>query len=306
MRISKSGLPETYPAILSLSRKTLIAVLLIVGTCGISLGQTALDPDAAFLPSPVRVVSTVPKNGDQNPYGVAFVPNNFQTGTGSLAHGDILVSNWNNSSNLQGTGTTIVRVPANGHAPSTFFQGKAGLGLTTALGVLQYGFVLVGNSPTTDGTTATAKPGSLLVINSKGQLLQTFTNLSIQAPWDMAVVDNGDQAYVFLSNVFTGSITRLNFTVTPAKLTLVSTQTIASGYFVSGNPATVFIAPTGLAFDPVHNLLYVASTGDNAVFAISDATTRTTDGGSGLIVYQDDVHLHGALGSRYLRMATCW
>jgi DNA-binding beta-propeller fold protein YncE len=295
MRINESYALKPRQKIVSVSLTILTAVLLLVVAFGTSAAQTTIDPDAAFLPSPVRVVSTVPKNGDQNPYGVAFVPNNFQTGTGALAHGDILVSNWNNSSNLQGTGTTIVRVPPTGN-PSTFFQGKAGLGLTTALGILQYGFVLVGNSPTTDGTDATTKPGSLLVINNKGQLLQTFTSSSIQGPWDMALVDKGDQAYVFLSNAFTGAIVRLNFTVTPAKLTLVSTQTIASGYFVSGNPATVFIAPTGLAYDPAHNMLYVASTGDNAVFAIANATTRTTDAGMGEIVYQDDLHLHGALG----------
>jgi hypothetical protein len=274
----------------------LTAILLLTGAAGVSMAQTSVDPDAAFLPSPVRVVSTVPKNGDVNPYGVAFVPNNFQTGTGVLQHGDILVSNWNNSGNLQGTGTTIVRVPANGHAPTTFFQGKAGLGLDTALGVLQYGFVLVGNAPTTDGTSATAKPGSLLVINSKGQLVQTFANSWIQGPWDMALVDNGDQAYAFISNSFTGAVVRLNFTVTPTKLTLVSSTTIASGYFVSGNPATVFIAPTGLAYDAVHDVLYVASTGDNAVFAVWSASKRTSDGGLGSIIYQDDVHLHGALG----------
>jgi hypothetical protein len=292
---SEAYLRKLHPKHSNIWRMALTAVLLLAGAAGAVVAQTAVDPDAAFLPSPVRVVSTVPANGDQNPYGVAFVPNNFQTGTGLLAHGDILVSNWNNSANLQGLGTTIVRVPANG-APRVFFQGKAGLGLSTALGVLQYGLILVGNSPTTDGTSATAKPGSLLVINNRGKQIQTFASSSIQGPWDMAVVDNGDQAFVFISNTFTGAIIRLNFTVNPSGLTLVNTTTIASGYFVSGNPATVFIAPTGLAYDPAHNVLYVASTGDNAVFAVWNATTRTTDGGMGSIIYQDDLHLHGALG----------
>src|SRR6202008_4098147 len=53
--------------------------------------------------------NTVPANGDVNPYGVAFVPNGFPRG-GVLRGGDIIVSNFNNSANLQGTGTTIVRV----------------------------------------------------------------------------------------------------------------------------------------------------------------------------------------------------
>src|SRR5437762_14214969 len=56
------------------------------------------------------ITSTVPANGDVNPYGVAVVP----TSTGSLVKGDVLVSNFNNSQNLQGTGTTIVQVSPGG------------------------------------------------------------------------------------------------------------------------------------------------------------------------------------------------
>src|SRR5262245_30285957 len=121
----------------------------------------------AQLPTAPKIaVSTVPANGDVNPYGVAFVPVGFPRG-GPLHPGDILVSNFNASSNLQGTGTTIVRVTPGG-AQSLFFQGPSGIGLTTALGILKSGFVIVGNMPTTDGTAATVKPGSLIVLDRFG------------------------------------------------------------------------------------------------------------------------------------------
>ena len=149
--------------------KTVTCAVLLLATAA-AFAQNSND---AFLPSPVRSVSTVPCNGDVNPYGVAFVPNNFQTGSGLLHHGDILVSNFNNTQNLQGTGTTIIRIPSSG-APTTFFQGTAPLGLSTGLGVLQAGLVLVTNLPTADGTSATASPGSLLVINNSGKLIQTI------------------------------------------------------------------------------------------------------------------------------------
>jgi hypothetical protein len=151
---------------------TLAALALLAGATGISAAQEH-DSDDAFLPSPVRSASTVPANGDLNPYGVAFVPHNFQTGSGPLKHGDILVSNFNNSANLQGTGTTIVRIPANG-SPKLFFQGKTGIGLSTALGTLQYGFVVVGNSPSTDGTSANRRPR---IASGDQQPRQTDTNL---------------------------------------------------------------------------------------------------------------------------------
>ena len=77
------------------SRTSLIAIVLLAGAIGLVQAH-AQDGDDAFLPSPVRTVSTMPANGDQNPYGVAFVPSNFPTGSGPLKHGDILVSNFNN------------------------------------------------------------------------------------------------------------------------------------------------------------------------------------------------------------------
>src|SRR3974390_2826578 len=57
------------------------------------------------------IASTVPGNGDVNPYGVAVVRHS----AGRLVQGDILVSNFNNSKNLQGTGTTIVQISPGGH-----------------------------------------------------------------------------------------------------------------------------------------------------------------------------------------------
>jgi hypothetical protein len=219
----------------------------------------------------------------------------FQTGSGPLKHGDILVSNFNNSKNLQGTGTTIVRVPASG-TPSLFFQGKAGLGLSTALGTLQYGFVVVGNAPTIDGTAATASPGSLLVINNQGKLIQTIANAWIQYPWDMALIDHGDRAVAFVTNALNGTVSRLDFKVTSSGLTVLSSKTIASGYVHLADPVALFDAPTGLVYDERRDLLYVASTGDNAVFAVPNAANTQSDHGQGFIVYQDSLHLHGPLG----------
>ena len=89
---------------------------------------------------------------DMNPYGVAFVPSHFPQG-GPLHPGDVLVSNFNNSLNVQGTGTTIVRITPQGQQ-SVFFTSTEP-GLSTALGVLKGGFVIVGNVPTPDGTFAT-------------------------------------------------------------------------------------------------------------------------------------------------------
>jgi hypothetical protein len=249
----------------------------------------------AFLPSAVRSASTVPSNGDVNPYGVAFIQNTFLTGKGTLQHGDILVSNFNNKNNLQGTGTTIVDIPANGGKPTLFFQGAAPLGLSTGLGTLQYGYVLVANLPTSDGTAATAKAGSILVINNQGKLIQKITGNEIDGPWDMTVVDNGDRATVYVANALNGTISRIDLGVNEQGVFQIERSTIASGYMHQGDPAALFDAPTGLVYDKKTDRLFVASTLDNLVFAVPQASTRTGSDGPGYIVYDDSTHLHGAL-----------
>ena len=248
-----------------------------------------------FLPAQVRVLSTIPPNGDLNPYGVATVPQQFPAGA-TVNPNDILVSNFNNSSNLQGTGTTIVRIQASGPA-SVFFQGKAPLGLTTALNVLQAGFVVVGNFPSPDlsGNCATAQAGSILVINKRGKQVGSIVDPSINGPWDSALFDQGSTAKLFVANGLSGTIVRLDLAVNPGGVSLQKATQIASGYGNHCDPVTFVDAPTGLVYDSTTDVLFVASTVDNAIFAVSGAGNRTNDSGMGTIVYQDPVHLHGPL-----------
>jgi hypothetical protein len=257
------------------------------GAPGSILGQLPTSPE--------RIVSTVPLNGDLNPYGVAFVPKNFREG-GPLEPGDILVSNFNDNQNLQGTGTTIVNIGPGGHR-SVFFQGPHGLGLTTALGVLRAGFVLVGNLPTTDGSSATVQQGSLLVLDRFGDVVTTLVSPSLlDGPWDLTVNDQGNQAQVFVSNVLSGTVTRLDVFINNNHFYIVRSIQIASGYTHRTDPNALVIGPTGLAYDPSRDVLYVASTGDNEIFAIANAVETKMDAGQGSVIYQDNTHLHGPLG----------
>ena len=156
------------------------------------------------------IASTVPANGDLNPYGVFRVPRS----TGSLVRGNLLVSNFNNAKNLQGTGTTIVQISPDG-TRSLFAEIDAdnlpgpcpgGVGLTTALVVLRRGWVVVGSLPTTDGTAATAKAGCLLVLNRNGNVVETFFGSLINGPWDMTVLDGETSADLFVTNVLNGTV----------------------------------------------------------------------------------------------------
>jgi len=260
----------------------------------LSLGTVCANAQQSILPPQSVSSSTVPANGDLNPYGIAFVPAGVPSG-GSLKPGDIVVSNFNAKSNLQGTGTTIVKLVPNGN-PVTFFQGSH-LGLTTALAVLNSGFVLVGNLPTAGGKNVSGH-GSLLVIDPRGRVVKELKDPNLlDGPWDLAVIDKSPFVQVFVSGVLSGKVARIDLAIEADGVTMLPSSTvIASGYVHRTDPAALVVGPTGLAYDAQHDVLYVASTGDNMVFAVSGAAGATHDGGMGRLIYQDSAHLRGPLG----------
>jgi hypothetical protein len=260
-----------------------------------SISATLAAQNKSIFPLLPPSVSTVPSNGDVNPYGVAFAPKVLPAGSG-LQPGDILVSNFNNSQNLQGTGTTIVRVDSAGNT-STFFHSSAP-GLSAALGILTDGLVLIGNLPTADGTSATVQPGRLAVLDRNGTFLGTFGTASVvDGPWGMAVYDIGNgvsgTAHVFLSNVLSGVVSRFDITYNATQVGATA-LVLANGFSHRADPAALELGPSGLAYNASNDTLYVASSSDNAVYEIPTArTTQSTL--SATLFFQDSIHLHGPL-----------
>jgi hypothetical protein len=281
------------------------------------IAAIALAPMAApgaqaqqFIPD-ITISSTVPPNGDFNPYGVAFVPSNFPTG-GTIERGDILVSNFNGAAtNMQGTGTTIVKLTPDVVTPpmeaSVFFTSTP-IGLTTALGVLERGFVVVGNLPNP------LSAGSLQFIDGKGNLVPTTASPLIDGPWDLTIDDDPDHPVVYVSNVHVvsttpqatvlqGTVVRLNLTLSSnSVITLTKATVIASGYTTVTDPNAFVLAPTGLAHDKETDTLYVASTADNAIFAVPRASTRMASAGPGMMI-ADGVHVRQLRGPLALAFA---
>jgi hypothetical protein len=215
------------------------------------------------------------------------------------------VSNFNNFNNLQGTGTTIVKLTPTGDlAPgvvagtagnaATFFQSHLS-GLTTALGVLSRGFVVVGNVPTSDGTLNTISQGALQVVNGRGKLVATLSDSTyLDSPWDLTVNDQGDRAQIFVSNVVSGTVSRLDVNIGAQGFVVTRKAQIAVGYSHQPNAAALVLGPTGLAYDASSDTLFVASTADNAIFAVPHAGERNTAADKGQVVFVDP-HLRGPL-----------
>lgn len=249
------------------------------------------------------VGSTVPGNGDVNPYGTFTI----RETVGDLHRGNVLVSNFNNSANppagLQGTGTTLVQIAPNGTL-TTFatidpknLPGPCpgGVGLTTALTVLPGGWVVVGSLPTSDGTSATAQAGCLLVLDKHGTVRETIAGDGINGPWDMTAVSTGRKSELFVTNVLNGTVDGGGAEVdqgTVLRITLrtegdepparVATTVIGSGFPERTDPMALVVGPTGVGLHD--GTLYVADTVLSRITAIPDAFTRKDSAGIGRVL----------------------
>jgi hypothetical protein len=215
----------------------------------------------------------------------------------------VLVSNFNDSGNAQGTGTTIVQLPAGAtglatHAPAPVFaqidptkapanQCPGGIGLTTALVVLPGGWVIVGSLPTQAGTLSAADRGCLLAINQNGQVMSVITGHHLNGPWDMTATTNGHQAHLFVTNVLNGTVgaggavvnqgtvVRLDLGLhTSAAPSVEGSTIIGSGFAERTDPNALVVGPTGVGLSPDGHTLYVADTASNRIAAIANPLTR--------------------------------
>jgi hypothetical protein len=155
------------PSLLTAAGGVLAVLALMLSGGAPAAGARASAAAAPFLSSlhtATSIGSTVPANGDVNPYGLAVVP----ATTGALKAGDFLVSNFNAKSNDQGTGSTIVELSPGGKLSQfASISAKAlpgpcpgGVGLTTALSILPGGYVVVGSLPRPTANRRQRRPGA--------------------------------------------------------------------------------------------------------------------------------------------------
>jgi len=247
--------------------------------------------------------STVPANGDQNPYGIVVAPKT----AGRLRAGDILVSNFNNQGPTkngqptgggnQGEGNTIVQFAPDGshmrlfaRIPVKDFSG--GVGLTTALAALPDGYVVVGSLPTSNGMSATMKAGTLIILSPQGRVAGKITGSPINGPWDMTSVSGHGTTTLFVSNVLNGTVAASPHVVDRGTVVRIELRTkgtgvprvmgervIASGFAERTDPAALVVGPTGLGLS--HGTLYVADSVNSRLAQIPNAVGRMNVAGHG-------------------------
>jgi hypothetical protein len=201
----------------------------------------------------VTIGSTVdPKNGDQNPYGLAIAP----TTAGMIKAGDLIISNFNDSANIQGLGTTLeVLHPTPGSKPISLISDPH---LTGSAAVA----MPPGSFPWVASYTANDNP----IVTPSGQLATSLNTFGWTGPWGQAFSPTagprGTSAF-YESNAYDGSIVRINVT----KRGTFTFDTIATGFSVNHGVPGNILAPAGLTYDSTSDVLYIVDSNANRVVA---------------------------------------
>ena len=297
---------QTRSFVSTVRAATIAASVLAAAPLWAADAPASKDTEASTFLSSVQdettVSSTIPANGDLNPYAVIVAKETI----GKVKRGDVLVSNWNNASNLQGLGTTIVQIDPAAHGATLFATVPrhlagcpGGVGMSTSLTMLTSGYVIVGSLPSNDGTAGTVGQGCLVVFDAQGTFVKTLVSPRIDAPWsNMVVVDHGSSATLFVTTLGQGAhqaeddgskqanVLRIALGITASGPVLRGETVVASGFVVKPDKDVLIIGPTGLALDR-RGTLFVSDANGNSIVAVPDALTRKTSAGTGREITKD-------------------
>ncbi|HET7813497.1 MAG TPA: hypothetical protein VFL13_03915 [Candidatus Baltobacteraceae bacterium] len=212
-----------------------------------------------------RVIgSTVdPKNGDLNPYGLDIA----KVSSGQIDAGDLVVCNFNDSANVQGTGTSIVALhPAVGAVPrhivnSSVLDGCNALAMSPAATIWAADFS-ANNNP---------------IIFQSGTIHDALSNGPWHHPFGEAFVPPVNSISVpafYVSNAGDGSLVRIYVFPGPR----FAFSTIVKGFPVNGGAPGSILSPSGLNYQKVGDRLYVVDGTNNALYAI-DNISKIEPGG---------------------------
>jgi hypothetical protein len=215
-----------------------------------------ISPDVSVLKQldkQVVIGSTVdPANGAQNPYGFTVA----STTVGKLTKGDLVVCNFNGSSNVQGTGESVVAlhpVPKSDPIHVSSIEELRGCD-ALALDI--------------DGTiwAAAMVANDNPVMASSGKLLSNIKGKPFNQPWGQVLARHKSRSAFYETNAGTGSVVRINLG------TKFTYDVIATGFPVNhGQPGTA-LAPSGLAYDASIDTLYFADGQNNTIVAFKDVS----------------------------------
>ncbi len=203
----------------------------------------------------VVIGSTIdPVYGQLNPYGLDVA----KTTNGAFSKGDLAVCNFNDNTNTQGTGYTVVALhPKPGSAPLLVTADPTNLVGCNALALTHNDTIWAAAFASNDNPWYT----------SAGAFIATYSGSPFNHPFGQiwAHPRQGPEA-IYESNAGDGSIVRIN-------LHTGSTEVIATGFPINGGPPGSILGPSGLQYEANKDTLFVVDGQNNSVTTISHVTS---------------------------------
>ena len=239
-----------------------------------SAGDRILD--SKTLKRQVVIGSTIDSKHDQlNPYGLTVAPST----AGDFTAGDLVVCNFNDKTNRQGTGYTIVALHPHPGARPRLVSDARRLRGCDALAL----------APDDTIWAAAFKANDNPVISASGSLLTNIRGGPFYHPFGQVFAQptSGNPAF-YESNAITGTVVRINL---GSPFTF---DVIARGFAVNhGRPGSI-LGPSGLAYNPNGDILYVVDGTNNTVVAFSNVSSIPSNG---VMVAKDGTSFTGKFAS---------
>jgi hypothetical protein len=250
-----------------------------------NLAATDVDgPDGASILAKLNASTTIgstvdPINGDENPYSLAIAPST----RGLLHRGDLVVCDFNDSANVEGTGNSLIALdPTPGSSPVPIFSSNALLGCTES--------VVTNND---DIWTAAFVAPDLAVVSPSGTLVSTFRGAPFTAPFGITVAKDPDAAgntVFYEGDAKSGDIVRIF-----AGPFGITTAIIATGFAVNNAVPGAELGPGGLQYDRGRDRLYVVDGTNNTLVELRHVSTIPAHG---ITVHPDGKSFGGPFARR--------
>ena len=193
---------------------------------------------------------------DVNPYGLDIA----KVSAGMITAGDLVVCDFNDPGNVQGTGTEIVSLhPTVGAVPTLIAKSNTLQGCNA-----------IAMAPNGKIWAAAFRANDNPIFTSSGELVTALSNGPWHHPFGEAFAGGAHPAF-YVSNAADGSLVRvsvpdLTFTV------------IATGFPVNGGKPGSILSPSGLNYQSSGDILYVVDGTNNTLYAIDNVSSVGANG----------------------------
>jgi hypothetical protein len=204
-----------------------------------------------------------PVNGDVNPYGLDVA----KVTSGKIKAGDLIVCDFNDPANVQGTGKSILALhPIVGSKPVSI----AGFGDLTGCNAL---------AAAPNGTiwNAAFSANDNPIVTSSGTFVTNLRQFTWHHPFGQAFVPPVNSISVpafYVSNAGDGSLVRVYVNPGPT----FKFATIVTGFPVNHGVPGSILAPSGLNYQPSGDRLYIVDGTNNALYAIDRISQVVANG----------------------------